>query len=506
MINLSLAGTRMPMQDPEERTKNLNEVAEGFTEEMAVREALRCLQCREHPCMTEGCPVSNHIPEFVKKITEGEYEEAYQVLMETTVLPAVCGRVCPKYLQCEGNCVRGEKGRPVAIGSLERFVADLHRKRVMAGEIEETANGKAANETAGDACAADSSISESGAAGEAGALESANSESGADGASASAKKKVAVIGSGPAGLAAAKDLAGAGYDVTVFDRKDVPGGVLSYGIPAFRLPDEVLSFEVDGLNAAGVHFELGKELGKDISIDSLMGEQGFSAVFLGNGAGRPMGLGIPGTELAGVISAADFLERLNAAKDEKALATVLPGEGTVAIIGGGNVAMDACRSAVRCPGVDKVCVVYRRSVKEMPADPAELKEAMEEGVEFIYLTAPLEVLGEGGKVTGLKCQKMELSEPDASGRRKPVPVEGSEFVLSAGVVIEAIGSRSDNDGLDGVELSEGKALVVVDPETLATNRPGVFAGGDTVTGPKTVIAAMGAGRKAAKEIDKYLRG
>jgi len=468
MINLSNNGTRMPVQAPEERTKNFNEVAEGFTEEMAVREALRCLQCREHPCMTEGCPVSNHIPDFIRKITEGEYEEAYQILMETTVLPAVCGRVCPKYLQCEGNCVRGEKGRPVAIGALERFVADLHRRRVLAGEIGETPAEKTEE--------------------------------------ASAKKKVAVIGSGPAGLACAKDLASAGYAVTVFDREEVPGGVLSYGIPAFRLPDEVLAFEVDSLAAAGVTFEAGKELGKNISIDSLMGDMGYSAVFLGNGAGAPMGLGIPGTELSGVVSAADFLSRLNAAgADEEALKQVLPDPGTIAIIGGGNVAMDACRSAVRIPGAEKVQVVYRRSVKEMPADPAELAEAMEEGVEFIYLTAPLEVLGEGGKVTGLKCQRMELSEPDASGRRRPVPVEGSEYVLPVSAVIEAIGSRSENAGVDGVDVSSDRGLVIVDPETLATSRPGVYAGGDTVTGPKTVIAAMGAGRKAARAIDRYLK-
>ena len=467
MINLSRTGTRMPVQAPEERVNNFNEVAEGFTEEMAVREALRCLQCREHPCMTEGCPVSNHIPDFIRKITEGEYEEAYQILLETTVLPAVCGRVCPKYLQCEGYCVRGEKGRPVAIGSLERFVADLHRKRVLAGEIEEPAAEKEEQKQG---------------------------------------KKVAVIGSGPAGLACAKDLAGAGYDVTIFDREDVAGGVLAYGIPSFRLPDEVLQFEVDGLSGAGVHFEKGKELGKDFSIDALMNEMGFSAVFIGNGTGSPMGLGIPGTELTGVISAADFLDRLNTAgADEEKLSKVLPGKGTVAIIGGGNVAMDACRSAVRCPGAEKVCVVYRRSVKEMPADPAELAEAVEEGVEFIYLTAPLEVLGEDGHVTGLKCQKMELSEPDASGRRRPVPIDGSEYTLQAGVVIEAIGSRSENDGVDGVELSQDKGLIVVDPDTLATSRPGVYAGGDTVTGPKTVIAAMGAGRKAAKEIDRYLK-
>jgi len=468
MINLSRNGTRMPVQAPEQRINNLNEVAEGYTEEMAVREALRCLQCREHPCMTEGCPVSNHIPDFIRKITEGEYEEAYQILLETTVLPAVCGRVCPKYMQCEGSCVRGEKGRPVAIGALERFVADLHRKRVLAGEIEESAAEK---EVTGQ------------------------------------DKKVAVIGSGPAGLACAKDLACAGYDVTVFDRENAAGGVLAYGIPSFRLPDEVLKFEVDGLSKAGVHFEKGKELGKDISIDALMKDMGFSAVFIGNGTGSPMGLGIPGTELTGVISAADFLNRLNAAgEDEEKLSQVLPGKGTVIIIGGGNVAMDACRSAVRCPGAEKVCVVYRRSVKEMPADPAELAEAAEEGVEFIYLTAPLEVLGENGHVTGLKCIKMELSELDASGRRRPIPVEGSEYTLQAGVVIEAIGSRSENDGIDGVRLSQDKGLILVDEDTLSTGLPGVYAGGDTVTGPKTVIAAMGAGRKAAKEIDRYLKG
>ncbi len=474
MINLSRSGTGMPMQDPEVRTDNFQEVAQGYTEEMAVREALRCLQCREHPCMTEGCPVSNHIPDFIRKITEGEYEEAYQILLQTTVLPAVCGRVCPKYLQCEGNCVRGDKGRPVAIGALERFVADLHRKRVQAGELPEKAAAPDHQEEKGTASPAE-------------------------------KKKVAVIGSGPAGLACAGDLADAGYAVTIFDREQAPGGVLSYGIPAFRLPDEVLQFEIDSLSEAGVCFETGKELGKDISVDSLMDEQGFSAVFLGNGAGRPMGLGIPGTELEGLISASDFLNRLNAAGDKEHMENVLPGSGTVVIIGGGNVAMDACRSAVRCPGADKVCVVYRRSVKEMPADPAELAEAMEEGVEFVYLTAPLEILGENGHVTGLKCIRMELSEPDASGRRRPVPVEGSDYVIPAGVVIEAIGSRSENDFLQGLELSPDKGLIRVDPETLATSRPGVFAGGDTVTGPKTVIAAMGAGRKAALGIDRYLR-
>ncbi len=485
----------MPMQAPGERTNNFQEVAEGFTEEMAVREALRCLQCREHPCMTEGCPVSNHIPDFIRKITEGEYEEAYQILLETTVLPAVCGRVCPKYLQCEGNCVRGEKGRPVAIGALERFVADLHRKRVQAGELPEDA---------GTAAASDGTAATS----EEAAASNASNETAVASDSSAPAKKVAVIGSGPAGLACAKDLSGAGYEVTIFDRVQVPGGVLAYGIPSFRLPDEVLSFEVDGLKKKGVHFEMGKEMGKDISVDSLLGEQGFSAVFIGNGVGSPMGLGVPGTELTGVYSAADFLDRLNAAGGSPdQMQDVLSGAAKVAIIGGGNVAMDACRSAVRCPGVEKVSVVYRRSVNEMPADPAELAEATEEGVEFVYLTAPVEVLGENGKVTGLKCQKMELSEPDESGRRRPVPISGSEYTLQVDAVIEAIGSRSENgtmSGLDGIEVSD-RGLIVVDPETLATDRPGVFAGGDTVTGPKTVIAAMGAGRKAARAIADYLK-
>ena len=487
MINLSKMRTKMPEQDPAVRTGNFEEVATGYTEEMAVREALRCLKCREHPCQTKGCPVHNHIPDFIEKITEGNFEGAYQILTETTSLPAVCGRVCPQYLQCEGNCVRGEKGRAVAIGALERFVADWHRHH-----LQDAAQGSAVS----------------------GALEGSASTGGvkaADGKTASACKKVAIIGSGPAGLGCAGVLADSGCEVTVYDKADKPGGVLAYGIPRFRLPIEVLENELTRLAEAGVHFENGKELGKDFTLDDLEA-QGFQAVFLGNGACESMRLGVPGQELQGVIPAADFLYKVNC-KNE------YPDAERIAIIGGGNVAMDACRAAVRCPSAKKVTVVYRRSVAEMPADPAELAEAEAEGVEFLYLTGPVEVVGRGGadgeagkasgsaeetaartgKVAGLKCQKMTLTEPDASGRRRPVPVPDSEFILDVDCIIEAIGSRSDNTCADGVTVTD-RGLILVDEETCATSRSGVYAGGDTVTGPRTVIAAMAAGRRAAAAI------
>ncbi len=452
MINLSKVRTRMPEQDPQVRTRNFEEVATGYTEEMAVREALRCLKCREHPCMTSGCPIHNDIPAFIEKITEGAFEEAYQILTKTTSLPAVCGRVCPQYLQCEGKCVRGEKGRAVAIGALERFVADWHRHHAAETEAE-SAPKKAA--------------------------------------------KAAVVGSGPAGLACAGELTKQGYDVTLFDKENLPGGVLSYGIPEFRLPGEILQKELENLREAGVKFETGKALGKDFTIDSLMAD-GYKTVFVGNGAGKSYRLGIPGQELSGVLPASAFLYDVNC--NQK-----YPSAGTFAVIGGGNVAMDACRAAIRCPEAKQVYVVYRRSVAEMPADPAELHEAEAEGIEFLYLTGPLEVIGEDGKVKGLKCQKMELTEPDASGRRKPVPVEGSEFVLDVDCIIEAIGSESDNACVDGVEIGD-RGLILADAETLATSRPGVYAGGDTVTGPKTVIAAMGAGRRAAAAMASYMEG
>lgn len=456
MINMSKKQTRMPMQDPAVRNQNFEEVALGYSEEQAIREAMRCLKCRKHPCMTSGCPVHNHIPEFIAKITEGDFEGAYQVLTQTTSLPAVCGRVCPQYLQCEGNCVRGKNGgRPVAIGALERFVSDYHRKHST------TVTAKAVTKS-------------------------------------SNQKQVAVIGSGPASLACADDLLDEGFKVTIFEKENVLGGVLAYGIPEFRLPKEIVENEIEGLKAKGVQIELGKTVGKDFTLDELLDQQGFSAVFIGNGAGKPMRLGIPGQEAEGVVSAADFLAKANLEK-------VLPTAKNIAIVGGGNVAMDACRCAARIPSAEKVSIVYRRSLAEMPADPSELKEAMDEGVEVLYLTGPVSVESADGKATGLRCQKMELSDPDESGRRKPVPVPNSEFVLPADLIIEAIGSGSDNAGLDGVELSEKKGYIVADPETCQSSRKGVFAGGDTVTGPKTVISAMGAGKKAAKAIVAYLQ-
>ncbi len=447
MINMSKDRTRMPMQAPEVRKHNFNEAALGYTEEMAVREAMRCLRCRKHPCQTNGCPVHNNIPEFIEKITEGDFEAAYQVLNRTTSLPAVCGRVCPQYLQCEGNCVRGKNGRPVAIGALERFVADWHRKNA--------------------------------------AYEAAASDAGNG-------KKVAVIGSGPASLACAGDLLSQGYSVTIFEKEEVLGGVLAYGIPEFRLPKEILEKEIEGLYAMGVKVETGKSLGKDFTLEELTKTMGFDAVFIGNGAGKPMRLGIPGQEASGVVSAAEFLQKANLEKQ-------LPEAKNVIIVGGGNVAMDACRCAARIPSAERVAIVYRRSAAEMPADPAELKEAMDEGVTLMYLTAPVSVEIENGKAVGLKCVKNQLSDPDESGRRKPVAIPGSEFVISADLIIEAIGSGSDESAKDVLEYDK-KGYIIADSETCETSMPGVFAGGDAVTGPKTVISAMGAGKKAAKAI------
>ncbi|MBR6274827.1 MAG: NAD(P)-dependent oxidoreductase [Lachnospiraceae bacterium] len=451
MINMSKEATRMPMQDPVVRKQNFDEVALGFTEEMAIREAMRCLRCRKHPCQTDGCPVHNNIPEFIAKITEGEFEAAYQVLTATTSLPAVCGRVCPQYLQCEGNCVRGKNGRPVAIGALERFVADYHRKNAVNDiEKENTDNGK----------------------------------------------KVAVIGSGPAGIACAGDLLDLGYHVTIFEKEDMLGGVLAYGIPEFRLPKDILEKEIDTLYKKGAEVSLNKALGKDFTIEGLMESEGYAAVFLANGAGKPMRLQIPGQDNDGVVSAADFLEKINIRKQ-------FPEAKDILIVGGGNVAMDACRCAVRIPGARNVTIVYRRSAAEMPADPSELKEAMDEGVNVMYLTAPKEVISENGKATALKCEKMELSEPDESGRRKPVAVPGSEFVIPCDLIVEAIGNGSD--GAYGPLLdADQRGFVVADPETQKTSRPGVFAGGDIATGPKTVISAMGAGKRAAKSINEYI--
>ena len=451
MIRYTNNKTPMPLLAPEVRVNTFEEAATGYTEQMAVREAMRCLRCRKHPCMAKGCPVHNNIPEFIAKVAEGDFEAAYQVLKQTTVLPAVCGRVCPQFEQCEGSCVRGKKGQAVSIGALERFVADWHRKNTPAAAPAEAPAGK----------------------------------------------KVAVVGSGPAGIGCASVLADKGYGVTIFEKEAVEGGILTYGIPEFRLPKDVVANVFDELKAKGVEVKTGAAIGEGCGVAELMGEGGYDAVFFGNGAGIPWTMEIPGEDQEGVCVASDYLFRININKE-------LPKAEKVAIVGGGNVAMDACRCAART-GAKKVYVVYRRSEAEMPADPAEVRDAIEEGVEFMYLTNPVAVKGDG-KVTGLECLKMQLGEPDASGRRRPIPIEGSNFILDVDYVIMAIGTDFDPKttcAAGGAELNR-KGAFVVDPETQATSVPGGYAGGDNVTGPKTVVAAMVAGQKAGEAIAKAL--
>ncbi|MBQ8708699.1 MAG: NADPH-dependent glutamate synthase [Succinivibrionaceae bacterium] len=455
MINFTRKSTRMPEQEVALRRANFTESQIGYTEEMAICEAMRCLKCRKHPCMSRGCPVHNHIPAFIDSICQGRFEEAYQILSSTTCLPAVCGRVCPQEEQCEGNCVRGIKGQAVAIGALERFVADWHRAHVQASESQEIAP---------------------------------------------AGKRIAVIGSGPASLAAAGDLAALGYEVTVFDKASVIGGVLAYGIPEFRLPKAVVAHEVDKLKSRGVRFEMNRALGQDLTLDELQGTMGFDAVFLGFGAGVSKSMEIPGEDLKGCYDAQDFLNAINL--DEK---REFPKYGTIAIVGGGNVAMDACRSAVRT-GADRVMIVYRRSESEMPAYEGEVKEARDEGVEFVFLTKPLKVLDDGkGNVAGLECLKTKLGEDDSRGHRKPVDIPGTEHTVKADCVIMAVGTGADTALLDACGLAhDAKGRLTVDPDTMETSRAGVYAGGDAVTGPMTVISAMGAGRRAAKAIHRSL--
>lgn len=453
MINFTRKKTEMPEQSVAQRRSSFAESQTGYTEDMAICEAMRCLKCREHPCMTKGCPVHNHIPAFIDCICEGRFEDAYQILSKTTCLPAVCGRVCPQEQQCEGNCVRGIKGESVSIGALERFVADWHRNNVIATAAAETPR---------------------------------------------IGKKVAVVGAGPAGIAAAGDLAALGYDVTVFEKTDVLGGVLTYGIPEFRLPKEIVKDEIRKLEERKVTFELGKALGKDFTLDDLQGAMGFSAVFLGVGTGVALNMNVPGEDLSGCYLAQDFLNAINLKQDT---ADKFPRYHTIAIVGGGNVAMDACRSAVRT-GADRVVIVYRRTEAEMPAYDAEIKEAKEEGVEFVFLTKPVEILGQDGKVTGLKCLNTKLDE-----NHKAVDVPGTEHTMDADCVIMAIGNGADMDLMQKCGLKcDGKGRLEADPETLETSRPGVYAGGDAVTGPLTVISAMGAGRKAAVAIHKKLSG
>ena len=468
MPNMSLKKNEMPSQEPNVRNKNFLEVALGYTEEQALDEAARCLNCKNHPCVS-GCPVQVKIPEFIKKITEKDYEGAYQVIHETSSLPAVCGRVCPQETQCESKCIRGIKGEPVGIGRLERFVADWHNANVQEAPAKPTPNGH----------------------------------------------KVAVIGSGPSGLTCAGDLAKKGYKVTVYEALHTAGGVLVYGIPEFRLPKAIVQKEVDNLTAMGVDMETNTVIGKTLTIDELF-EQGFEAVFVGSGAGLPNFMNIPGEAYKGVYSANEFLTRSNLMKAYKAdpVTPIMKG-GNVAVVGGGNVAMDAARTALRL-GADKVYIVYRRSLEELPARREEVEHAMEEGIEFKLLNNPVEILGynnpddkrdpKNGFVTGMKCIRMELGEPDEKGRRRPVPVPGSEFVLDVNTVIIAIGTSPNpliKSTTKGLEVNK-KGGIVVEEGTGLTSREGVYAGGDAVTGAATVISAMGAGKAAAKAIDEYL--
>ncbi len=449
----------MPAQDPNVRNKNFLEVCTGYSAETAMTEAARCLHCKNRPCVS-GCPVYVQIPEFIAKVADGDFKGAYEVINDTNALPAISGRVCPQESQCEQKCVRGIKGDPVGIGRLERFVADWYRDNVVEQPAKPESNGK----------------------------------------------KVAVVGAGPAGLTCASDLAKLGYQVTIFEAFHTAGGVLVYGIPEFRLPKAIVKSEVDKLRALGVEIMTDMVIGRVLSIDELF-EMGYQSVFIGSGAGLPMFMHIPGEDLAGVFSANEYLTRTNLMK------AYLPGYDTpilkskaVAVVGGGNVAMDACRCAKRL-GAENVYVVYRRSKEEMPARAEEIEHAEEEGIEFNLLCNPVRILGdEHGHVVGMECVRMELGEPDESGRRRPVEIPGSNFVLNVDTVIMSLGTspnpliRSTTPGLE----ANKKGCLVVGEDTVSTTREGVFAGGDAVTGAATVILAMGAGKKAAVAIDEYL--
>ena len=459
MPNMSLKKNEMPSQEPNVRNKNFLEVALGYTEEQALDEAARCLNCKNHPCVS-GCPVQVKIPEFIKKITEKDYEGAYQVIHETSSLPAVCGRVCPQETQCEGKCVRGIKGEPVGIGRLERFVADWHNAHATVATITAPKNGH----------------------------------------------KVAIIGSGPAGLTCAGDLAKLGYDVTIYEALHLAGGVLVYGIPEFRLPKSIVQKEVDNLKALGVKVETNMVIGRILTIEELKDEYGYEAVFVGTGAGLPRFMNIPGENLKGVYSANEFLTRSNLMKAYRDDSTTpIQHAKNVAVVGGGNVAMDAVRTAKRLGA--EAMIVYRRSEAELPARREEVHHAKEEGIEFHLLTNPVEILGtDDGWVRGLRCVKMALGEPDAGGRRRPEPIAGSEHDIDADVVIMALGTSPNpllKDTTKGLD-TDRRGCITTDDDG-RTSREGVFAGGDAVTGAATVILAMGAGRKAAKAIDDYLK-
>ena len=468
MANMSLNKNPMPTQDAAIRAKNFSEVALGYSEEAALDEAARCLSCKNMPCVT-GCPVNIHIPAFIEKVKEGEFEEAYKIITEASSLPAVCGRVCPQESQCESKCVRGIKGEPVGIGRLERFVADWHNEHFSGEIVKPQSNGK----------------------------------------------KVAIVGSGPAGLTCAGDLAKKGYEVTVFEALHLAGGVLVYGIPEFRLPKAIVQKEVETLKALGVKVETNMIIGKTLTVDELF-EMGYEAVFIGSGAGLPRFMGIEGESLKGVYSANEFLTRSNLMKAYRDDSTTpVMKAKKVAVVWGGNGAMDAARTALRL-GAEKVYIVYRRSLSELPARKEEVEHAMEEGVEFMLLNNPKKILGyhnpddkrdpKNGFVTGIECIKMELGEPDATGRRSPVEIEGSEFTLDVDCVIMSIGTSPNpliKSTTEGLEVNR-RGGIVVDEATGLTSRAGVFAGGDAVTGAATVILAMGAGKTAAKAIDEYI--
>lgn len=461
MANMNPKKLPMPEQEPNVRNKNFDEVTLGYTPEMAIEEAGRCLNCKNKPCIA-GCPVQVKIPEFIALVAEGKFLEAAAKIKETSALPAVCGRVCPQESQCEQKCVRGIKGEPVAIGRLERFVADYAREHGEEKPAKPQPNGH----------------------------------------------KCAIVGAGPAGLTCAGDLARMGYAVTVFEALHTAGGVLMYGIPEFRLPKAIVQKEIDTLRDLGVEFVLNFVVGRSETIDELFAD-GYEAVFVGSGAGLPTFIGVPGENANGVYSANEYLTRINLMKAyQEDSDTPIQRAHKVAVVGGGNVAMDAARCAKRM-GAEEVYIVYRRSEKELPARLEEIEHAKEEGVVFKFLTAPLEVLSdENYNVCGMKCQQMELGEPDASGRRRPVPVPGSEFTLELDCVIAAIGTspnpliRTTTPGLE----TNRRGCIVADEERGVTSKDGVFAGGDAVTGAATVILAMGAGKKAAAAMDAYIKG
>ena len=458
--NMDMKKCPMPVQDPDVRNKNFDEVALGYTYEMAVNEARRCLNCPKKPCQS-ACPVQIDIPAFIERVANEDMDGAFEILSKSTSLPAVCGRVCPQENQCEGKCVRGIKGEAVGIGRLERFVADYHREHCTDTPEMPEQNGH----------------------------------------------KVAVIGAGPSGLTVAGDLAKMGYKVTIYEALHLAGGVLVYGIPEFRLPKAIVQKEIDNLKAIGVDVETNMVIGKVLTIDELF-EMGNEAVYVGSGAGLPRFMNIPGESLKGVYSANEFLTRINLMKAYKeGSKTPIQHAKKVAVVGGGNVAMDAARSAKRL-GAEEVYIVYRRGMEELPARKEEVEHAEEEGIIFKTLHNPVEILGnEDGLVSGMKCVEMELGEPDESGRRRPIVKEGSEFVLDVDSVIMSIGTspnpliRSPTPGLD----ANNRGCLITKDEKGETTREGVYAGGDAVTGAATVILAMGAGKEAAKAIDEYIK-